>query len=118
MRDRDRFFRKVYDLDDSNITIMFPHVVTQLVALKRAYGDLPMSRMISILQGVCLAEGITPTYSKVSVEEKRKMEKLKRDRETAARRQMAKERLEEERREMGGAFPDRIKNVRKKMGDY
>lgn len=113
-----RQFRKVFDLPSGNISVHFPKIITDIYALKLHYKTDSIEELISILQGLCLAEGIRPQWQKITQPELTQEMKTKRMRERALRLCDARARKKAEREAIGASFPDRVKKTREKLGDY
>lgn len=115
---RRRTFRKVYDLPDGNITVLFPKFISELKGVADHHQTDSVKELISVLQGLCLSEGVKPNWGKWTANDL-KQEKIEKDmKERAARMRDAKIRRLEEREELGASFPDRAKQARKALGDY
>ena len=117
-RKRRRTFRKTYSLPDGSISVLFPKFISELRAVSEDQGTDSVVELISRLQGICLAEGIKPDWSRWEDHEV-KQERLRIERlERASRLADARARKREERRRLGADFPDRVKKVRNRLADF
>lgn len=115
---RRRTFRKVYDLPDGNITVLFPKFITELKAVADSLGTDSVQEVLSRLQGLCLAEGIKPNWGKWEDHEVKQERIRLAELDRASRLADARRRRAEERKRMGADFPNRVAKVRKRLADF
>lgn len=117
-RHRRRALSKVYPMPNGSMTVTFPKFISELKAVSDFYKLESVPELISRLQAVCLAEGLRPEYRNWEPEDTRAERILKEQRERASRLADARARKKAERERLGADFPDRVKNLRNKLGDF
>lgn len=109
--------RKTYDLGEGCINVTFPAFISQLKAVSDELEEFDVKQLIAKLQGMCIAEGVRPTWKKWDQEDHTRRIRETRQMEREARLKQKQESLEESRASVAMSFPDRVKATRKIRGD-
>lgn len=117
-RKKRRSIAKVYDLPYGNISVRFPYFVSELFAVANHYKTDSVKELISMLQGMCLSEGLRPDWSKLTSKEAYKIAASLKKRDKELRAVQRKEGLEKDKKNLFADFPTRVKKTREGMGDF
>lgn len=113
-----RSIKRTYELPDGSwIAVLFPKFVTELTAVAQAHKTYDVEELIRILKDVCVAEGISPDWRRLTQSEQWKHQRelireAKKLREDDARRKL------EEERQGRPSFAERVAATRDKLGDF
>lgn len=112
-----RSMSKVYDVGNGTISITFPKFISELMAVAQAHETDSIKEITSILQGMCLSQGIKPVWNKWTQEDENKRKRVIGRAEQACRNVQREEALAKARADVGMSFPERVAVARKLKGD-